>query len=182
MSDQTVVNRSDWVDALNMYGGESGKFVAQNPKLLASTFDLMKSIAEHKLADGIADGVGLAAGISEKVVTSKNVKHAASATSFVFSQAKLTMSLNVLSDAVKGTRLASPSGVLILVGATVVSKTGLALSLAGDDQEKAKCVAALMEVAGNTAITAVTFETGIGAVLGIAAITASSYNAYLECR
>jgi hypothetical protein len=182
MADQTVVKLSDWANTLKRYGGESGAYVAKNPKLLAATFDVSKSTAEGNLADAAADGTGLADEISSRIKISKEVKTAVKATSFVVSEVKLSMGLRVLAGAAEGSRLASPAGALSLLGATFITKTGLALGLAGGDQEKAKCIGALMEVAGNVGVTALTWETGIGAALGVAAIAASSANAYQECK
>lgn len=91
------------------------------------------------------------------------------------------MSLTALGKAAQGSKLASPVGILAVVGATMVQKTGLTLSLAGDNQERAKCIGALMEVAGNVGVTALTWETGIGAALGVMSIAASSVSAFQEC-
>lgn len=182
MANDTVVTLSDWSEALTCYGGESAAYVADNPKLLSATFDFLKSVSERHWSDAVADGVGVAGAAAEKVEMSKNARFAVQSTTFVVSEAKLTMSLRVLAAVGEGSHLASPAAAVSLIGATLVTKAGQAMGLAGSDNERSKCVGALMEVAGNVGVTAVTFETGVGAVLGVVSIGASALNAYMECR
>jgi len=70
---------------------------------------------------------------------------------------------------------------MLIVGATTVTKTSLALSMAGDDKETVQCVGAVMELAGSAGVTVATGWTGVGAVLGVASVAASAVNAYNAC-
>lgn len=181
----TTIDYDDWIAALGKFGGDSASSVAKNPKLAQATFDLLKSVAEGSPLDATADAISLGNEASAKSQLGKKTKDVIKATSFVVSEAKLSMSLRVLGIAAEGgkyARVASVGGASALIGATVVTKVGLAIGLAGDDQERAKCIGAIMEVAGNVGVTALTWETGAGAILGVIAITASTVSAYNECK
>lgn len=182
MPKRVRVTISDWSDILEIYGQSAAAQVRKNLQLLQSTFEIMKALSEGKYVDA---GVGAVSGTKALVFTSKassSVRTGVKVTSFMASTMQLSAGFRVLIAAEKGSRLATPGGVLAFAGATLVMKTGLALGMAGDDAARAKCVGAIMEVAGNVVITALTWETGVGALLGLAAIGASAYSAYQECR
>lgn len=182
MPKRVKVTISDWSDILETYGRDAAAQVRENLQLLQSTFELMKALAEGKYVDA---GVSAVSGTKAVVSTSKAspaVRTGVKVTSFMASTMQLSAGFRVLIAAGEGSRLATPGGILAFAGATLVVKTGLALGMAGDDAARAKCVGAIMEVAGNVVITALTWETGVGALLGLAAIGASAYSAYQECR
>lgn len=167
---------SDLQQAMKSYGGPMSRAVAENPKLLKSTFDLIKAVHNKDPLAGASAVAGGASAGSKAFHASKAVQTAAKSTSFGLSELNATMSMT------KAARLTSVGAVTVFVGATVVHKSGLAVSLAGGDDERARCVGALMELAGTAAVTAVTAPTGVLLALSAASLAASSYNAYLSCR
>lgn len=169
-----VLTLEEWKATLRSKGGEYANFVLQNPQLLALTFDVMKEIAEKHYMDAGATAIGGAGDLAGKTKLSSGVKLGVRSTSFVVSQAKLSLGLRVVNGL-------SPGKAAAVIGATLVVKTGVILNLAGEEDKRTACVGALMEVGGNAAITAVTWETGVGAFIGLASIAASSLNAYNAC-
>jgi len=182
MDKQTFISENDWSMALKKYGGPCAEDVVKNPKLFQATVDVLKSVTSGSVFDTVADTVALGDEVTSKTHLDPVVKQTVRVVSFSAQEAKLTMSLTVLGVAAEGSRLATVGGAVSLIGATVITKTGLVLQLAGDDHAKAKCAGAIMEVAGNVGATALTWETGVGAVLGVASIAASSLNAYYACK
>ena len=172
----TTFTESDVLTTLLTYGGAQSKLIAKNPKLLKSTFDLLKSV---KGGDAIAGISAVTSGVSaatKLASSSPAIQTGAKSASFVMSEFKSTM------DMTKALKLTSPLAITVFVGATTIQKTGLAVSFAGGDGERAKCVGALMELAGSAAVTAVTAPTGVLLVLTAASLAASSYNAYTSCQ
>lgn len=168
-------SQDDVKQALIQYGNDEAKFVAKNPKLLKYTFDLLKAVHKGDVTGGVSAGVGGASASAKALHASKALQTGTRSASFVSSEFKSTMELT------KATQLTSVGAVLVFTGATVVQKTGLAVSLLGDDSQKAKCVGALMQLGGSAITTAITAPTGVLLVLSLASLTASSYDAYLSC-
>jgi hypothetical protein len=79
--------------------------------------------------------------------------------------------------------LDSPGQVVGLVGATMVQKVGVALSLVGDDQRQVACTGAILELGGQIGVAAVVDvgTGGVAAVLTAASLTASTLRAYNAC-
>lgn len=165
----------DLLDALRTYGGQQAAIVAKNPKLLKATFDLLKAMQDgNPLAGTSAVASGLSAGAANSS-TGKAVKDGTKSASLVMSTFKASM------DLAKVAKLTTPGAVAVFVGATTVQKTGLAVSVAGGDSDRAKCLGAVMELSGSVAVTALTAPTGVLLWLSLASLTASTYNAYLSC-
>lgn len=173
----TDFTESDLRTALTSFGSSASASVAKNPKLLKTTFDILKFIAKP---DPIAGASTLASGVSasSKVAGASNsLQKGAKATAFGIGEFKATM------DLVKVSKLTSLGAIGGFVGATVIQKTGMAVSLAGGDDERAQCVGAVMELAGALATTAIAGVPtgGVILVLTAASLSASSYSAYLTC-
>lgn len=70
-----------------------------------------------------------------------------------------------------------PGAAIATIGAAVATKTSLALGMAGDDDKKAACIAAMadMVAAGGTlAAGVITTSTGVGAVTGVGPLLIAS--------
>jgi hypothetical protein len=183
MTKRVRVTIDDWSKVLSTYGGDAARQVAKNPKLLQCSFEVLKDISERHTSDAVArlfSGAGTK--VSSTPTTGSSLRTGAKITSFMTSELQMSAGFRFLAIAAEGSSLATPGGAMAFVGATLVVKTGIALGLAGDDQARARCVGALMEVGGNVGVTAVTWESGVGAILGLVAIGVSGYSAYLECR
>lgn len=167
MAKAVNVTVSDVSRALNAYGGEFGRQAARNPQILAHTFEILRELAERKFAGAAADVMSNADSVSPSTY--------AKSASFTVSTLQLSQGLTALSS------FDSPGAALSYLGGTFVAKTGLAMQFVGDDKNRAACAGAIMTLAGNVVVTTLTFETGIGAVLGLAAIAASAYSAGVQC-
>jgi hypothetical protein len=167
---------SDLGGALATYGGEEARFVAKNPKLLKATFDLLKAVQSASPLAGTSAMLGAVSSGAKAVGADPALQKGARATSFTIGTFKSTM------DLTKVFALTSTGAVVVYVGATVVQKTGMAVSLAGDNSEQAKCVGAVMELAGSFGVAAASAPTGILLALTLASLTASVYNASLACK
>lgn len=85
----------------------------------------------------------------------------------------------------------NPVGIAATVGATLMTKVSIAMSLGGSDSKQDKCIAAFADIAagGLTLTAGVAFSTtGVGTVAGVAMIVSSvsqilvgSYNAHNAC-
>jgi hypothetical protein len=170
------LSESDLLGALTRYGGEQARFVARNPKLLKTTFDLLKAVQSANLMAGTSAVVGGVSAGSKAMNAGKPLQRGARATSLAVNTFKSTMELT------KVFGLTSTGAVLVYVGATTVQKTGMAVSLAGADSEQAQCVGAVMELAGSTAVAAASAPTGILLALTLASLTASVVNASNACK
>jgi hypothetical protein len=168
-------SESDVALAMSQYGGQLSRTVAKNPKLVKATFDLIKATSSGDPIGGISSvASGVSAG-TKAVGASKSTQSNAKSAAFVASEVKASL------DLMKITRLTSTGAALTFIGATAIQKTGIAVSLAGGNEEKAACVGALMELAGSTTTTVLLAPTGVLAVLSAVSLTASAYNAYLSC-
>lgn len=165
----------DILEALTKYGADNARFVSQNPKLLKATFDLLKAVQSGDPIGGTSAIAGATSAGSKTVHADAQFQSATKATSLTVSTFKTTM------DMMKVFKLTSPGEVMVYVGAATVYKTGMAVSLAGGDSERAKCIGAVMEVAGSLATSAIVVPTGLLLVLSIFSLAASSHNAYLAC-
>lgn len=167
--------KEDFATALRTYGGTASKKVAENPKLLKSMFDLAKAVHTKDAIAGIAASASVANQGAKAYMASNKVQLATKSTAFVTSEFKATM------DMAKVMQLTSPASIYVFVGATMVQKTGLVVSLVGTNNEKAVCTGALMELSANVAMTAVTAPTGVFAALAAVSLTLSALNAYQAC-
>jgi len=170
---------SDLRDTARYCGGEA-LVLLREPKILKATFDVLKAVLNEKAdvvgaVSGVASAGSTAAGKSKISDEVKMLTKSGSATLSIF-KASLNMS--------KAARLTSVGGVLAFAGATVVQKSGIALSLAGSDNEQAKCYGALMELAGNATATAIVGFGSGGILIGLtlASLTMSAVNAYGTCN
>ena len=163
------------VDVLTKYGADNARFVASNPKLLKATFDLLKAMQSGDPVAGTAAIAGATSSGSKALNASAGVQKTAKATSFAISTFKATM------DMTKVFKLTSTGAVVAYVGSATMHKTGLMVSMAGGDSERAKCIGAVMEVAGSMGTTFLLAPTGILAVLSAVSLAASTHNAYLAC-
>lgn len=177
-----LITKQHWKEALTKHGKEAAAYVAKDPASLAITFDMIKEVIERNYPEAAASLLGVMDAKSSNYALSPQVKTGLKVTATLVSVEKLTMGLRALNDVERYRKLSSPAGVVTLVGASTVAKMGILLNLAGEDEKKAKCIGALMEVGGNVGVTVVTFESGIGAVMGVASIALSSVNAYNECK
>ncbi len=85
----------------------------------------------------------------------------------------------------------NPVGIVATVGATVATKTSIALGMAGSDNKQAACIGAFADIAagGLTLTAGVAFSaTGVGSVAGVAMVVSSvsqiiigGYNAHKAC-
>jgi hypothetical protein len=167
---------SDLRDALSRYGQQQAQLVARNPKMLKATFDLLKAVQSADAIGGVSALTSGSSAAAKMTGASASVKTGAQSASLVMSSFKISMGL------AKVSKLSSPGAVAVFVGASTLQKTGLAVSMAGGDSERAACVGALMELAGSATVTAITAPTGILLALSLASLTASTYNAYLACN
>jgi hypothetical protein len=166
----------DLVRALRSHGGTQCEIVARNPKLLKCTFDLLSSIHGNNVIGGISTLTSSVSHVARSSGASQPVQDSAKSAALVMSMFKASM------DLAKVAKLSGPGAVGVFVGAATLHKTGLAVSFAGGDSERAKCVGAIMELAGSATVAAVTAPTGILLTLPLASLTASTYNAYLSCQ
>jgi hypothetical protein len=172
----TNFTEADFRAAIDSYGGNSAKTLLNDARMFKSTFDLLRSVASGNIVAGtsaVASAVNTTAKYSS---ASTAVKNDLKSASFLTSEFKTTM------DLVNATKLATPGAIIVFAGAAVVQKTGMAVSLVGGDEMKAKCLGAVMELAGSFTMTVVTAPTGVLAVLSVAALTASAFNATDSCR
>lgn len=129
-------------------------------------------------------GKGLATtDITAKSTGAKGVAITSSAIQIVLS----TASLVALAGKVH------PGAAIATIGATVATKTSLALGMAGDDDKKAACIAAMADIVaagGTLAAGVITTSTGVGAVAGvgplmiassIASLILGGYKAHQAC-
>jgi len=171
-----AVSESNLLKSLKTYGKEQAKFVARNPKLLKATFDLLKAVQSSNILGGSAALIsGTSAGV-RALNMGQVVQDGAQATAFSLGMFKSSMELT------KVVHLTSTGAVLVYIGATTVQKTGIALSLAGDDAARAKCAGAIMELAGSLGVAAASAPTGILLILAFASLTASVINTGNACK
>jgi N-acyl-L-homoserine lactone synthetase len=170
---------SDLKETARYCGGEA-LVLLREPKMLKATFDVLKAVLNEKpdvvgAVSAVASAGATAAGKSTISGEAKILTKSGSATLSIF-KATLNMS--------KAAKLTSVSGVLAFAGATVIQKSGIALSLAGDDNERAKCYGALMELAGNATATAIVGFGSGGILIGLtlASLAMSAVNAYGTCN
>jgi len=148
---------------------------------LLSMFNGTLSMASGKPSDIVIGMVnkGLATvSIASSVVNAKNIKLGTSVIQILVANA------NLVSLAGK----ASPAAVLITVGATFATKISLALGLAGESDKRAKCLAAMADIAaagGTLALGAMTAPAGVGALLiasSLAQLVLGGYKASKACK
>ena len=167
----------DLVMVLKTYGGDYSKKVAQEPKLVKSLFDLAKGVAKSNPMEMASSTASISSTILKNIEVSENAKGLAKSSSTALSIGKASMGL------VKITSMTSFSAIIVLVGATTVQKTGIALSLFGDQNDRAKCSGALMEFTGSAIATAVLGVPTGGWVIALTALslTAQAYVTYDAC-
>jgi hypothetical protein len=170
------LTETDVVAAMRTYGGEQARFVAKNPKLLKATFDLLKAIESAKVTGGASAVLGGISAAAKATGASQAVQKGVRTTSFTVGVFKSTM------DLTKIFTLTSTGAVVAYVGATVIQKTGMAVSLMGDDSEQAKCVGAVMEMSGAIGVAAASAPTGVLLALTVSSLVASVLNATVACK
>ena len=179
-----AVSKGDLVEALLKHGGENAKRVAESPRELDLLFGVLRDYAsllgvtgnlyQGKWSDAANDALGLANRKTQGAGVSRETKQSMQAGSFVVSQTHLSYGLRILKSA-------TPGKAVSFIGATFVTKAGLAVGLFGDDKSKARCVGALMELGGATGTTAMTGWTGVGGVLGLVAMFGAGLDVYDKC-
>lgn len=161
---------------------ENTKAVLKDSDLFAflvSNFNATLKLASGKPSD-------IAIGITSKALSTSKLAGKASKSSGVVIGATaaqiIVTTAGLVSVAGKG-----PTAAVVAIGAAFAKKTSLALSLAGGDDKKAKCLAALTDLAASgltTGLLATTAATGIGAVLlagSIAQLIVSGYQVQQAC-
>jgi len=161
---------------------ENTRAAINNPELFAfllSNFNNTLKLTSGKPTD-IA--VGLA---SKALATSKLAGKSQGSTNVVIGTTAAQIILTTASlVSVAGK---TPTVAVMAIGAAFAKKTALALGLAGKDDKRAKCIAALTDLAASgltTTVVASTAATGIGAVLlagSIAQLILSGYQAHQAC-
>jgi len=187
----TAFSEGDLLGALQTHGGEQARHVMRNPKLLKATFDLLSAIKSSRSMGGAsAIASGISAG-AKALDADPGVQQAARLASFSLGTFKTTMGMSRLFSMDQAslmmrvsniTKIGSPGAVIAYLSATAIQKTGVAVSLTGNDNERAKCVGAVMELAGSAVIASATAWTGVLAVLQAASLTASAMNALYACQ
>ena len=79
---------SDLKQALVNYGGPIGKAVRKNPKLLKSTFDLLKAVADNKPMTGVSAIPSSLNSATKTLLVSKALETGMQATSFALFELK----------------------------------------------------------------------------------------------
>jgi hypothetical protein len=161
---------------------ENTRAIIQNPELFA--FLLTNFNNTLKLASGKPSDIAI--GFTAKALsTTKLVGKSKSSQGVVVGTTAaqiLLATASLVSVAGK-----TPTTAVMAIGAVFAKKTALAMGLAGKDDKRAKCIAALADVAASgltTAVVASTAATGIGAVLlagSIAQLILSGYQAHQAC-
>lgn len=177
-----ITTKTALAKGLQAAGTENTRAVIQNPELFAfllSNFNNTLKLASGKPADmvlGLTNKALATTKIAGKAANSSGVVVGITAAQILMTTASLV--------SVAGK---SPTAAVVAVGAAFAKKTSLALGLAGKDDKRAKCLAALTDLAASgltTALVAPTAATGIGAVLlagSIAQLILSGYQAHQAC-
>lgn len=161
--------------ALRRCGGEQASLVAKNPKMLKSTFDMLIAIHKSDPLAGMAAVAGGASNATKMLGVGQGARTHAQATSAVLSTFKASMALANVA------KLNGPAAMGSFVGAIVMQKTGVAMTLAGGNSARATCIGAIMEMAGSATVAVITAPTGVLAWLSLASLAASTYHAHLAC-
>lgn len=174
-----LLNEADFRNALTNYGGEKSKIISRDPRMFKATFDLLKAVAQQdagKMALGVTQALASGAKPISSQFSSKEAQKNVNSASMAISTLKVTMEIaNV-------TKLTSTGAIITYLGAATIQKTGIAVSLIGSSEEKAKCVGAIMELAGSTVITGLSAPTGVLLILSIASLSASAFNTTESCK
>lgn len=164
----------------SLFCGGNALVLLREPKMFKATFDVLKAVLNEKpdvvgAVSAIASAGSTVAGKSNLSSDTKILAKSGSATLSIF---KVTLNMS------KAAKLSSVGGVLAFAGATVVQKSGIAMTLAGNDDERAKCYGALMELAGNATATAIVGFGSGGVLIGLtlASLAMSAVNAYGTCN
>lgn len=187
----TAFSEGDLLDALQSHGSEQARHVMRNPKLLKATFDLLSAIGSSRhLGGASAIASGMSAG-AKAIDASPGVQQGTRLAAFSLGTFKTTMGMtrlfsmdqaSVMMRVSNTLKIGSPGAVITYLSATAIQKTGVAVALTGNDSERAKCVGAVMELAGSAVIASATAWTGVLAVLQAASLTASAMNALYACQ
>lgn len=175
--------------SLQQVNTPAAKAVLDNPSAFAfllAMFNGTLGMVSGKPADvvmGLASKGLATADITAKVSGAKGVALTSSAIQILLT----TASLASLAGKVH------PAAAIATVGAALATKTSLALGMAGDDDKRAACIAAVADIAaagGTMAAGILTTSTGVGAVSGIgplmiasslASLILSGYKAHQAC-
>lgn len=151
----------------------STRAVLNNPELFASLLNMFNgtlSMASGNKAD-IVMGLATKGLSTADIVAKSSASKGVALTSTTVQILLTTASLASLAGKVH------PGAAIATIGATVATKTSLALGLAGDDDKKAACIAAVADIAaasGTLAAGFITTGSGIGAVTGIGPLMIAS--------
>jgi len=168
--------------ALDSANTENTRAVIKNPELFAfllTNFNNTVKLATGKPAD-------MAVGLTSKALaTTKLAGKAGGASGLVIgtTAAQMLVQTAGLVTVVGKT----PAGAMIAIGAAFAKKTSLALGLAGSDDKRAKCLAALTDLAASGLTTAglvIATPTVVGSVLLVgsaAQLMLSGYQTYQAC-
>jgi hypothetical protein len=170
------------VSGLQAANTEHTKAVLKNPDLFAfllTNFNNTIKLASGKPADIV---VGIA---NKTLATGKLVGKSSGNDGLLLGVSAaqiLVITAGLVTIVGKG-----PGAAIVAIGAAFAKKTSLALGLAGTEDKKAKCLAAIADVAAaglTTAMVAPTAATGIGAVVlagSVAQLILSGYQAHQAC-
>ncbi|WP_431045827.1 hypothetical protein [Roseateles sp. L2-2] len=168
------------VDALMRYGGEQARIVRTNPKLLKTTFDLLRSIERQSYLAGISAVASGAANMTKAANADRRVVDGVRSASYMISIFKYSKTLADVS------KLSGPGAVGVFVTSNVLAKVGLTMTLIGTEGEKAACIGAYTELVSSVVMTEMLLPaaalSGVGLALLLISITLQTYNAYLVCN
>ena len=182
---------ADLRGVLQSKGGPQSKSVLKDPKAYKALADILKAAASGGPTIYTSAASATVSGANAYVKTtnaSASTKDAVRGASMVMSEVKATMDLVKIEKMIAVAGNATPTRAIVFLGATMVQKTGLAVSLAGGDEERAKCIGALMELAGSAVTTGMTLPglatplTATITILSAASLAASSVNAVMACK
>jgi hypothetical protein len=189
LSSQTLTTDVVLAKGLSAANTENTRAVLSNPDAFAFLLNMFNGtlgMASGSKADIVLGFAGKSLATTDVVAKmggAKGVQLTSSAIQIMLSNASL---ISLAGNA-------HPGAVIATVGATLATKTSLALGMAGGDDKKAACIAAAADlVAAGSTLTAgvITTSTGVGAVTGIgplliassiASVMLNSYKVHQAC-
>jgi len=147
-------SEQDVQQALQSSGGAAQE-AAVDPKMVSDLTDLLNATLEAGKALSKGDMAAAAISFGGKAATlagmAADSSQSTTAKAGVFASKTILASLGLVNLA----KVNSPNAVIATVGATFLKKIALAFDLAGNDDRRAKMIAALCDLAGQTAATVV---------------------------
>lgn len=157
----------------------------------SDAFSYMVKMFNGTLAMASGKGIDIAMGSLDKSIATVDLTSQASNSNKILLTSR---TIQLLLESAKLASLAgktNPLGIMATVGATLATKTSIALSMAGSDNKQATCIAAFSDMAagGLTLTAGIAFSaTGLGSLAGVALVVSSvsqiligGYNAHKAC-